>query len=318
MYIMRDIHNDTFRYIRTYEAYSDVPLFRALFESGQEAGFTILSWAASQLGVGDRFYLGIVFFAGMLPLMAGLRKFYGKGWGYMLIVYSMFPFFISYFASGLRQAIAMAIVYWGVILYANNKRLIVVLLIVLFACLFHLSVAIVLPAILVLHFAERWLTISKVMMIWGAICVSSMLSINEKLLGFMSGFFDESSSYQYYLDSEKLGEVQALLNYQTGFRLDFTLFSIIPVLYVLYFERRQGIDLWLIKYYLILNCAWQLLTFTASNDRIAALSWFYIPTLLVHSEFYKQTRLSSKLVYYMLLFSGLLLLILFNKRYFAA
>lgn len=316
MYIMRGIHTDTYRYLRTYDTYVGMSMIRAIVDGGKEAGFTLFSWAASNFGVGHRYYLGLVFFLGLIPFGLGLRKYYGRGWGYVLIVYTMYPFFISYFASGLRQAIAMAIVFWGVIGYAKNKKLFRIILIVLLGSLFHLSVLVVFPAILALHYAERWLTISKVMGIWVIVCLVSMLGLNEQLLGFLSGFFDDSSRYQYYLDSDKIDEVQQALNYRTGFRLDFTLFSILPILYVLYFERRSGIDLWLIKYYLIVNCAWQLLTFTASNDRFAALSWFYIPTILIHSQFYENTRKSTKLVYYILLFSGLLLLVLFNKRYF--
>ncbi|WP_100644229.1 EpsG family protein [Alteromonas facilis] len=318
MYIMRDIHGDTFRYLRSYDRMVGQDFFIAILESGKEIGFTVLSWLSANAGVGHRWYLAGIFVIGIVPFIAGLKKLYGDGWGYMLVVYAAYPFFLSYFASGMRQAVAMSIAFFAIVHYAHHHKLIRTLIVIAIASLFHLSVLVLLPALFALHFAERFLTLPKILALWTVVVFISASGINESALGFLSGFFDESSRYQYYLDSDKVAQVRDLMGYRTGFRIDFTLFSIVPVLFVLYFERRQGIDLWLIKFYLIVNCAFQLLSFTASNDRFAALSWFYIPAILVHSQFYQRPMRSSKLAYYLLAFSGVALLALFNKRYFAA
>ncbi|WP_100658720.1 EpsG family protein [Alteromonas flava] len=316
MYILRDIHGDTFRYLRSYDRMVGQDFAVALIESGKEVGFTVLSWFSANAGVSHRWYLASIFVIGILPFIAGLKRLYGDGWGYMFIVYVSYPFFLSYFASGMRQAVAMSIAFLAIVNYAHHFKLIRTLIIIGIASLFHMSVLVLLPALFALHFAERFLTLPKILFVWVVVVFISAAGINESALGFLSSFFDDSSRYQYYLDSDKVAEVRDLMGYQTGFRLDFTLFSIVPVLFVLYFERRQGIDLWLVKFYLIVNCAFQLLSFTASNDRFAALSWFYIPAILVHSQFFKTPMRSSKLGYYLLAFSGLALLALFNKRYF--
>ncbi|MCV2886688.1 EpsG family protein [Aestuariibacter sp. AA17] len=318
LYVFRDIRTDTFRYVTRLHTYAEQDLVFTLFNGGKEFGFTLLTWCFAHLGLGDRTYLFVVFWLGLLPFVQALKRLYGQGWGYMLLVYAMFPFFISYFASGLRQAVSMAIGYWVVVNYFAHRRVIFATVGLLIASLFHVSSLVILPILLGMHAFEKTLSLSRVLMIWvGVVCIS-MLGLNEQLLGFMSGFFDEGSRYQYYIDQDKISQIQAQMNYRTGFRWDFTLFSIIPVLYVLYFERRAGIDLWLLKFYLLLNCAFQLMSFTPSNDRFAALSWFYIPTLLVHSQFYSRMWASSKAAYYVLLASGLGLLVLFNNRYFAA
>lgn len=318
MYILRDIHGDTYRYLRSYDRFVGQDFNVAVLESGKELGFTLLSWVSANAGVGHRFYLAWIFAIGIIPFILGLKKLYGQGWGYMFIVYVTFPFFLSYFASGMRQAVAMSIAFVAIIHYGLHKTLLRTLLVILIAALFHMSVLVLLPALFALHFFERALTLPKILIIWVGVVFISASGINESALGFLSGFFDDSSRYQYYLDSDKVAEVRDLMGYRTGFRIDFTLFSIIPVLFVLYFEKRDGIDLWLVKFYLIVNCAFQLLSFTASNDRFAALSWFYIPAILIHSQFFNKPMRSSKLGYYMLAFSGVALLALFNKRYFAA
>ncbi|MDM7861406.1 EpsG family protein [Alteromonas sp. ASW11-36] len=317
MYIGRDIHGDTFRYLRSYDRMIGQDFAIAVIESGKELGFTLLSWLSANAGIGHRGYLTWIFVLGMVPFIAGLKRLYGNGWGYMFVAYITFPFFLSYFASGMRQAVAMSMAFYAIINYGYTRYLFRTLFVIGFAALFHMSVLVLLPALFALHFAERILTIPKILMIWVVVVFISAAGINESALGFLSGFFDDSSRYQYYLDTDKVAEVRELMNYQTGFRLDFTVFSIVPVLFVLYFERRTGIDLWLVKFYLIVNCAFQLLSFTASNDRFAALSWFYIPAILVHSQFYKYPMRSSKLGYYLLAFSGVALLALFNSRYFA-
>jgi hypothetical protein len=316
MYIFRDIHGDTFRYLRAYDLLIGQDVAIAVLQSSKELGFTLLSWLSANSGLGHRSYLTWIYVLGMVPFIAGLRRFYGDGWGYMVIIYVTFPFFLSYFASGVRQAIAMSIAFYAIIQYGHKQLLIRTLVGILFAALFHLSVLVLLPALLSLHFFKNWLTLPRILVIWVFVVLVSASGLNENVLGFLSGFFDESSRYQYYLDSDKVAVVKELMGYQTGFRIDFTLFSIIPVLFILYFERRTGIDLWLLKFYLIVNCAFQLLSFTASNDRFAALSWFYLPTILVHSQFYNYPMRSSKLAYYMLAFAGLALLALFNHRYF--
>jgi hypothetical protein len=218
----------------------------------------------------------------------------------------------------MRQAVAMSIAFMAIIHYGHHKALLRALLVIGIAALFHMSVLVLLPALFALHFFERFLTVPKILIVWVVVVFISASGVNESALGFLSSFFDDSSRYQYYLDSDKVAEVRDLMGYKTGFRVDFTLFSIIPILFVLYFEKREGIDLWLVKFYLIVNCAFQLLSFTASNDRFAALSWFYIPAILIHSQFFNNPMRSSKLGYYMLAFSGVALLALFNKRYFAA
>lgn len=318
MYIFRDIHGDTFRYLRSYDLLVGQDIAIAVIQSGKELGFTLLSWLSANAGLGHRTYLAWIYLLGIIPFIAGLKRFYGDGWGYMFIIYVTFPFFLSYFASGMRQAVAMSIAFYAIINYGHSRYLLRTLLVIFFAALFHMSVLVLLPALFALHFFEKWLTLPKILTIWVVVVFISASGVNESALGFLSGFFDDSSRYQYYLDTDKVAEVKELMGYQTGFRVDFTLFSIIPVLFVLYFERRTGIDLWLVKFYLIVNCAFQLLSFTASNDRFAALSWFYIPIILVHSQFYKYPMRSSKLAYYMLAFAGVALLALFNSRYFAA
>ena len=213
LYVFRDMHSDTWRYVQRFNGYPDMSLAMAVVQSGKEVGFTFISWATAQLGLGHRAYLFVVFIIGLIPFVAGLKRVYGNGWGFMLLAYSMFPFFVSYFASGLRQAISMALGFLFVVSYFEHRRLFRFILGISVAGLFHVSSFVLLPVVLALHFFERQLILSRVLLIWLAVAVISMLGLNESMLGFLSGFFDESSKYQYYLDQDKISQIQQQIKF---------------------------------------------------------------------------------------------------------
>lgn len=74
-------------------------------------------------------------------------------------------------------------------------------------------------------------------------------------------------------------------SYITGFRLDFILYSAAPVWvgWKVIIKNKISSNLYsfLIRLYLILNCIWMLCMYASYSNRIAYLSWFLYPIVLI-------------------------------------
>src|SRR5690606_36663737 len=75
------------------------------------------------------------------------------------------------------------------------------------------------------------------------------------------------------------------LQYKTGFRWDFVIYSILPILLARYYQKRGFQDRLysqLVSMYTIANAFWILLIRMPLSDRLANLSWFLIPVLIMY------------------------------------
>lgn len=85
--------------------------------------------------------------------------------------------------------------------------------------------------------------------------------------------------------SDKANEYLSGVGYITGFRPDFILYSAMPILigYIMLFKkkiRNELYELWL-RMYLATNSAWMLCMYASYTNRIAYLSWFMYPIVLL-------------------------------------
>ena len=75
-------------------------------------------------------------------------------------------------------------------------------------------------------------------------------------------------------------------SYQTGFRLDFILYSCIPILLGYYYIYKQGFNdkryKQLYNTYILANIFWVLVIRASYSDRFAYLSWILYPILLIY------------------------------------
>ena len=97
---------------------------------------------------------------------------------------------------------------------------------------------------------------------------------------FFSGFTTEHGAEYLLSDSADDGT-------KGGFRIDFILYSAIPVLvgwYAVFKKKMHLSNLYknLLNLYLCLNGVWMLCMYAAFTNRIAYLSWFLYPIVLVY------------------------------------
>ena len=284
LYGLRHQQGDTWRYLARYREYPFDTFGNMLLGEGSEIGFRIISWAISVSGASDELYLIILALASFSVLALALKQYYHEKWVFLLVIYMLYPFSLAYYASGMRQGIALSISLLALVTFVQSdfKKIIPPLCFLLLAVLFHNSALIIIAVVLVLYFFNKTLRLFHYLCILATSIFMSMTSLNKIVLGILEPFFEADSRYQYYLDDEKNAMIIQSMNYQVGFRLDFTLFSVLPLFYILTVRNHLTNDEKnFVKVFILLNSIWQLLSFVHSNDRVAAISWFLLPILLL-------------------------------------
>jgi hypothetical protein len=143
-----------------------------------------------------------------------------------------------------------------------------------FVCLFiafgfHSSSLIYLVPALILIVNPKF-EINKYLVIW---CLSILIGASE-ILSSVGDIFLIDTDYSHYL-STSFGQ-----SYQSGIRLDFILFSIIPLLLYFYIANKKLVNVKcteLLKAYLILNSIANMISFIPYSDRVYVYSWLLIP-----------------------------------------
>lgn len=112
------------------------------------------------------------------------------------------------------------------------------------------------------------------------IAAAHITFFQEIFAGILSDSGDESGAR--YLDS-----VNSAWGGKTGFRIDFVFYSAMPVLvgyWALYKKKLQLSKLYtcLLNLYLTINGTWMLCMYASFTNRIAYLSWFLYPIVLIY------------------------------------
>ena len=75
-------------------------------------------------------------------------------------------------------------------------------------------------------------------------------------------------------------------SYKTGFRIDFIIYSVIPILIAYYYTKKAQVksNLYyqLYRTYILANAFWLLVIRMTYTDRMAYLSWFLIPYIVLY------------------------------------
>jgi len=222
-------------------------------------------------------FVAILYFS--LNVIALQRIFKNNLWPAFLIFLISFST-LAFCVNGVRNGLATAITAFGISYVIKNKKwdIIIGFIIMLLAATIHKTV--ILPAICV--FAAvfiknfRWC-----LCIWIGALILSLLAGNYFAYIFASlGFDDRMTTYM------NLGIKYATMGYNVGFRYDFLLYSLAPVVlgYIAIIKRgyRDNVYLLLINTYILANAFWVLVIRAAFSNRFAYLSWFLYPIVLAY------------------------------------
>lgn len=187
----------------------------------------------------------------------------------------------SYAVNGMKAGMAASI--FILALSFRDKKWICILL-MLVSLGFHHSMVMPIAAAILAYFIKKP---KYCYAIWGFCLLMCIFHITY-FQGFFAGMSDDQGA-------RYLTATQETTNAYIGFRPDFILYSAVPVIMGYYFELKGPYHLsrkynFLIHFYIFTNAIWMLCMYASFNNRIAYLSWFVYPIVIIAPFLDKQNR----------------------------
>lgn len=244
-----------------------------------EPGFIWLITALSRVGLDARalFFLVPVVVAGGYHHLA--MRIFGPRSSMTVLVFALilvYPFFLSLTANVIRQGLAMALVFYAMAGLVEGRSLRAKAG-MLASLLFHRSTVILLPWVFFRRTCQR-IPLWMIVMIWAAVSLCSYFSMFKLLATLV---FDQLSAFGL---SVNYGDTSHI-DYLTGFRLNFWLFSSVSVVLLCllkllgFYHDRVAVLFKLSCYFGIVH----ILTFDlAYNDRFGLYAWMLYPIQVLY------------------------------------
>lgn len=203
------------------------------------------------------------------------KSYFGKNrvFCYLVMATGMLGF-VGYGTNVIRQGVAMAIMLFAMM---NNMKILFRILLFVVSILFHKSMIIIVFAYMFSIYLKR----NKYFVGFWIICfVFSFLSFDLSFVFENIGFVDNRiEDYTSDVDGGTTG-------YNAGFRLDFIIYSLIPLFFSYYYiiKRKYCDNTYslFIRLYLLINAIWLLVIRIPYSDRMAYLCWIFIPFITLY------------------------------------
>ncbi len=266
---------DTAMYVKWF--YS-IDINGSLTPYGREWAFRDLTILMAKLGNVNTYFLACaLIYVG--SLWWAMKRIFGNYyWIPLLVVFSMFTFWV-YGVNGIRNGMG-ASVFILALSFANNIPVMIILAYI--ALGFHQSVLLMIGAAVLAWFFNK----NKVFLgIWlASIPISLRWGWTLQYLLASTGFMQDDERFANYLFREN--EVGVTAATSSTFRWDFLLYSAMAVGIAYYFIYKRNFKdqyyTWLFNIYLICNAFWIIVIRAAYSNRIAQLSWFIMPIILIY------------------------------------
>ena len=197
----------------------------------------------------------------------------------ILFMFGAFSFY-SYATNGIRNGLACSVVLFAIALYISSKKWSLISLLLAFVALnIHKSTIVPLASCMVSIFFIK--SFKQAYSFWIVSIIISLVA-GEFFSTFLVGLgFDDRLSYLTTVTSNKFS--------RTGFRWDFLIYSMMPILLGYYVVIKRGIKdktyLLLLNTYTIANAIWVMVIRANYSNRLAYLSWFMYPLVLAYPLF---------------------------------
>ena len=280
---LRPAIGDSWRYLENFRNMRDLDLGRVLAQQDIDPLFVLLNWFAGLLGDSSLLLFGATLLVYFGAFIAAIRKLLRPVSALVVIMaYTAFPFFVAYGASGLRQGLALVFLLMAYVSLARGEKR--AWLWLMLAPLWHsgawLAVIVTflhqVMCVLVKDTKWRWVLVLFVLSI--AIGLSAT-GLNQTLMSVLPATVELRGSQDIYFDDPEL------YGYRAGFRPDFLIFSLLPLM-TAFALRRQGGTFdysgpgWWLSLYMSLNVLYHLFSFAPFSDRFAGFSWFMMPLVI--------------------------------------
>lgn len=200
------------------------------------------------------------------------KKLFGKDILLAFVVYLAAFSTFSYGTNGMKAGVAASL-FLVAIAYIDNLRISIPIALLSYG--FHHSMIMVIAAYFVVLFVKN---IKYYFLGWIASIIIAAFHITF-FQSFFAGFASDHSA-DYLLATEDTGY------YVTGFRPDFILYSAVPIClaYLVFVKNKyqSNIYLFMLRLYILTNAIWMLCMYADFANRIAYLSWFMYPFVLLY------------------------------------
>ena len=263
---------DMINYVQYYEAMLDGRTFWLDLNTENILFDNIFAWWGSQgLGYTSFFlFIASIYFG---AAYLGIRKLFPNNQLAAFLVFLAAFSTFSYATNGIKAgaATSLFILAMG---YRNNLKICIPLVLISWG--FHHSMIMVVAAFVMTLFIKN----PKIYFVGWVFCFLMAAAHVSYFAEFFSGFTTGYGAE--YLLTEGGDE-----GTKGGFRIDFILYSAVPVVVGWYAVFRKKIKLTnlyknLLNLYLCLNGVWMLCMYAAFTNRIAYLSWFLYPIVLIY------------------------------------
>lgn len=182
--------------------------------------------------------------------------------------------FSNYGVNVIRAGVALSLL---MVAFSLNIKVIFKILLVIIAMSFQISMVIPVAAYLGGRYIKKtWMVVS----FWAICLLLSAVNFDLTSLFETIGFVDDRVE-RYANSADDAGG-----GYEKGFRVDFLLYSIVPLLISFYYIAIKKIQdtkyVIFVRAYLLANAVWLLAIRMAYSDRFAYLSWYLIPLLTLY------------------------------------
>lgn len=233
-------------------------------------------WASERLGISNLFFLTAIIYFGCTFLAC--RKLFNQNQYIAFLVFLGSFSTFSYATNGIKAGAAAAIFILGISYY---KNLIICIPLILISWGFHHSMILPVAAFCIAYFYKN---VRFYYYVWFVCLLISAFHITyfQTLFASMAEEQGDSSGVNYLMSTSS-----SEWGGKSGFRLDFVIYSAMPLLVGYYAIFKKNLKLsniykLLLSIYIITNSVWMLCMYIHYTNRIAYLSWFLYPIVLIY------------------------------------
>ena len=234
------------------------PIFDNLFNYFASSGYDITYFFLM---------MSLIYFGG---IFIACNKIFPKDSLFAIVIYLAAFSTFSYAVNGIKAGAAAsiflcAIAYW--------RKFLPVIILLAFSYGFHHSMILPIVAFIIAYFYRN----IKIYFICWVICIIISAAQISYFQEFFASISDEGGAS--YLINNNSG-------YRSGFRFDFVIYSAAPILLGLYLIYKRGYHSdtynFIFCLYTLVNAVWILCIYASFTNRIAYLSWFMLPIMLIY------------------------------------
>lgn len=217
----------------------------------------------------------------IIPVYIAFRKWFQNYAFYALAIHISMLSFWGYGINGIRNGLAASIFIFSFLFYEKKPAMFLFMLI---SVTFHNSMIVPLLAFIVSLFYKNTRIYTA---IWFLSVIFSLFfgSVIENLP--FHSLISSGGRIDHFFVNELEGETV-----QRGFRIDFIIYSFIPILLGLYYLYKLKFNdtfyVVLLNTYIVANSVWIILIRATFTNRIAYLSWFIMSVILIYPLLKKQ------------------------------